>query len=631
MSVNEKKSENNTAACKAVNSRIGGQAVMEGIMMRNDDRYAISVRKPDQNIETKVESTGSLANNKWLKIPIVRGVYSFISSLVTGISCLMFSATFFEEEEETVKKPLTKEEEEAKAKKKEKEDKLLITGTLIVAIALAVGIFMALPYFLMHLLERRVSQTWILSLFESIVRVVIFLVYIILISRMKDIQRTFMYHGAEHKCINCVEHGLPLNIENVMKSSRFHKRCGTSFLFFVVIVSAVFLMLIQAESHVTRLVIRLALIPVIAGVSYEIIRFAGSSNNKFVNLLSKPGLAIQNFTTREPDESMAEVAITAVEAVFDWRAFLKEKFGLDVPKWTCRQAAMNLSVEFRRAGVPEAYPAARAIVMYAVGASSLKEYAAVMNDVLTDTKRLEIEGLAKRRLNGEPVQYITGSADFYGRAFHVEPGVLIPRFDTENLVSRALELCSENDSVLDLCTGSGCIIVSLCCENKTLRGTGSDISDKALAAARKNAEKYSAGCAFVKSDLFENIDGKYDMIVSNPPYIRTADIQNLETEVKDHEPAAALDGGPDGLKYYRRIAAEAPAYLNAGGRLCLEIGFDQAEEVKQILEDTGFVRIEVSRDIAGNERVITCALPGEEETMEEPQTQEILPEEDDVR
>ena len=203
----------------------------------------------------------------------------------------------------------------------------MMTGTLIFSIVIAVAVFMMLTYFLTNLLRQVIASKWIISLLESIVRVVIFLGYLLLVSRMKDIQRTFMYHGAEHKCINCIEHGLELNVENVMKSSRLHKRCGTSFLFFVIIVSAVFLMFIQVESHVWRIVIRLLLVPVIAGVSYEIIRLAGRSENPLVNLLSKPGMALQKLTTKEPDETQAEVAIAAVEAVFDWRTFLKENYG----------------------------------------------------------------------------------------------------------------------------------------------------------------------------------------------------------------------------------------------------------------------------------------------------------------
>lgn len=310
-------------------SNIGGQAVMEGIMMRHKDEYSIAVRKPDQTIELKVEKYKPVVNCKpLLKTPFIRGVFNFVDSLVMGISCLMYSASFFEEDEdaEAKKKAMTEEEKKKQEVKEQKEEKLFMAGTLVLSIVLAVGVFFLLPYFLTNLLRNVISSKFLISFLEAVVRICIFLVYLFLISRMKDIQRTFEYHGAEHKCINCIEHGMELTVENVLKSSRLHKRCGTSFLFFVMIVSAVLLMLVQTESHVMRIVWRLVLIPVVAGVSYEIIRLAGNSDNKFISLLSKPGMALQKLTTREPDAEEAEVAIAAVEAVFDWKKYLEENF-----------------------------------------------------------------------------------------------------------------------------------------------------------------------------------------------------------------------------------------------------------------------------------------------------------------
>lgn len=312
---------------KMKSSNIGGQAVMEGIMMRHKDVYSVAVRKPDGTIELKVEPYKPVINCKpLLKVPFVRGVFNFVDSLVMGISCLMYSASFFEEEEEKEKKELTEEEKTALEKKKEKEEKLFMAGTLVLSLVLAVGIFFLLPYFLTNLLRNVFISPYVANLLEAVLRIFIFFCYMVLISRMKDIQRTFEYHGAEHKCINCIENGWELTVENVLKSSRLHKRCGTSFLFFVMIVSAVLLMLVQSESHVMRLVWRLVLIPVVAGVSYEIIRLAGNSDNKLIGLLSKPGLALQQLTTREPDAEEAEVAIAAVEAVFDWKTYLRDNF-----------------------------------------------------------------------------------------------------------------------------------------------------------------------------------------------------------------------------------------------------------------------------------------------------------------
>lgn len=299
-------------------SGIGGQAVMEGVMMKNKDRYAVAVRKPDQEIVVEVKDyTGIIKNEKIKNIPILRGVLNFIDSLVLGISTLTYSASFFEEEESEKKKQL-----DEKQKKKKENAEMGITVAL--SFVLAIAIFMILPYYLSLFFQKYIASPTVLALIEGVIRLVIFVVYILLISRMEDIQRTFMYHGAEHKCINCIEHGMELNVENVRKSSRQHKRCGTSFLLYVLVLSILFFAFIRVDNRILRLLLRVVLIPVIAGVSYEFIRLAGRSENKFVTALSKPGLWLQKLTTKEPDDAMIEVGIASVEAVFDWRSFQKD-------------------------------------------------------------------------------------------------------------------------------------------------------------------------------------------------------------------------------------------------------------------------------------------------------------------
>ena len=299
-------------------SNIGGQAVLEGIMMRNGPKYSVAVRRPDGEIAVDVKDYKSVIPWKTpLKIPFIRGIFNFVDSLVLGMRTLTYSASFFEEEEGEI---LTEEE----AAKREKQEKLLMNATVVVAVVLAVAIFMVLPYYLSRIVENYTSSRAVMTIFEGVIRVVIFLLYILLISRTKDIKRTFMYQGAEHKCINCIEHGLELNVENVRKSSKQHKRCGKSFLFFVMIVSIIFCFFIVTDSPVLRVVFRIALFPLIAGVSYEIIRLAGNSENPVVNLLSKPGMWVQNMTTKEPDDSMIEVGIRAVEEVFDWKTWQRE-------------------------------------------------------------------------------------------------------------------------------------------------------------------------------------------------------------------------------------------------------------------------------------------------------------------
>ena len=301
-------------------SGIGGQAVMEGIMMKNGENYAVAIRKPDNEIIVKQDVDHSYQKHEKIrKIPFIRGMFNFIDSLVLGMSTLTYSAEFYEEEEEPTKLDLFLARILGGF-----GEKVVMGMTVALSIILAVAIFMVCPFLLAKLFERVIVSQLVLSLVEGVIRVGILLGYIGLISRIEDIQRVFMYHGAEHKCINCIEHGMELTVENVMKSSKEHKRCGTSFLLVVMFVSIIFFLFIRVDSTWMRLGLRILLVPFIAGVSYEFIRLAGNSESKLVNILSKPGMLLQGLTTKEPDESMVEVAIKAVEAVFDWRAFLEE-------------------------------------------------------------------------------------------------------------------------------------------------------------------------------------------------------------------------------------------------------------------------------------------------------------------
>ena len=308
-------------------SGVGGQAVMEGVMMKNQDRYAVAVRKPDHQIDVKVENYKSTIKNEKIRhLPIVRGVVNFVESLVLGMSTLMYSASFFEDEEEDNKKKNLSEEERKKLEEKEKkQEKALMGGTVAFSIVFALALFFALPYFLSGFFHKVIASETLIALIEGLIRLAIFLGYIAIISLTPDIKRVFMYHGAEHKCINCIEHGMELNVENVRKSSRLHKRCGTSFLLIVMLISIVFFMFIRVDSRIQQLVLRLLLIPVIAGVSYEFIRLAGRYDNWFVNALSQPGLWMQRLTTKEPEDDMIEVGIASVEAVFDWKKWQKEE------------------------------------------------------------------------------------------------------------------------------------------------------------------------------------------------------------------------------------------------------------------------------------------------------------------
>lgn len=295
-------------------SGIGGQAVMEGVMMKYKDTYAVAVRKPDHEIIIEKREYKGICKNKALRnLIFVRGIISFVESMALGMSTLTFSASFFEEEENG-------KEAKPKSEKREKAE----TGfTVLLSFVLAMAIFMALPFYASLFFQRYIPSETLVIFIEGVLRLLIFFAYIVLISRMEDIRRVFMYHGAEHKCINCIEHGMDLTVENVKRSSREHKRCGTSFLFFVVIITIIATMFIRVDSRILRLVLRIAIIPLVAGVSYEFIRLAGRSEDPLINLLSKPGLWMQKLTTREPDEEMIEVGIASVEAVFDWKGYVE--------------------------------------------------------------------------------------------------------------------------------------------------------------------------------------------------------------------------------------------------------------------------------------------------------------------
>ena len=480
---------------------------------------------------------------------------------------------------------------------------------------LAIAIFMVLPYGISNLFRKVIPSYLVRIILEGVIRIAIFVAYIWLISRMEDIRRLYQYHGAEHKCINCIEHGLPLTVENVRVSSKEHKRCGTSFLMFVMIVGIVLLFFVKTESHILRVVIRIALLPIIAGISYEIIRVAGSSDHPVVNFLSKPGLMLQRLTTKEPDDSMIEVAIASVEAVFDWRAYLMENF----PSGPADQEEKGEGMTYREvwnwgkeilrhAGIPEADLDAWFLLEYVTGMTKTQYYVRDQEE-MDSAKRKAYEEYIKRRGERIPLQHITGVQEFMGYPFAVDETVLIPRQDTEILVEEADRVArqSKAERILDVCTGSGCVLLSLLKMDERRRGVGSDLSGDALKVAEMNREKLGISkerCTFFKSDLFEKIEGDYDLIVSNPPYIRTEEIEKLQEEVRLYDPYEALDGKEDGLYFYRRMISEAELYLRKGGSLLFEIGYDQAEEVSGLFKEAGFEQIRVKKDLAGLDRVV---------------------------
>ncbi len=310
-------------------SGIGGQAVLEGVMMKNQEKYAVAVRKPNGEIAVELENhQGLLHGNKLKELPFVRGIFNFIDSLVLGMKSLNYSASFYEEEEQTD----AGEKEGGESRKEgagKKGEKLMTTLVTVLSVVLALGIFVVLPYYLAAFLGSSIRNESLKAILEGVIRIVIFVLYVWGISAMRDIRRLYRYHGAEHKCINCIERGRPLTVHNAMRSSRLHRRCGTSFIFFVLFVSIILFFFIRVDSPLQRVALRILLMPVVAGISYEIIRLAGRSDNVLVRLISAPGMLLQRMTTKEPDREMIEVAIAAVEAVFDWKKYLCENFAYD--------------------------------------------------------------------------------------------------------------------------------------------------------------------------------------------------------------------------------------------------------------------------------------------------------------
>lgn len=565
---------------------IGGQALLEGVMMRGASSVAMAVRAPDGEIELKTERLKK--RSKASRIPVVRGVISFVSSLVVGMSSLLKSAEVSAPEEEAPSKGST-------------------AIAVIMGVVLAVGLFIALPWFVGWSIKRWTTfdNVGVISVIEGCTRLLIFIAYLALVRLMSDIKRTFMYHGAEHRTINCYERGLPLTVENVQSCSTKHNRCGTTFLFFVVIFAILMYALLNwiftlfhgyeylFENFFFTLMIRLLLLPLIAGLSYELLRgLAMLPDNKFTNALRAPGLALQKLSTCIPDDDMAEVAIVAFNAVLELDA--------DPNKPTVDFYERDFAAERKKLAerLPDDPQDADWIFCEILG-KSRGELGGVQKIKSGLVKKAN--EYADRLLAGEPLDYILGNSDFCGVKINVDDRVLIPRFETELLANLAVEAVGERQArVLDLCTGSGCIAAVIA------RGTdaeivAADISDDALAVAQTNLKGLNV--SLVKSDMFQALEGKFDLIVSNPPYVRSADIDGLQPQVTA-QPRIALDGGDDGLAFYRRIAEQADEYLTDDGVIMVEVGYDQAAEVTELFKTVG--KCETIKDLDGIERIVIC-------------------------
>ena len=495
---------------------------------------------------------------------------------------------------------------------------VLMAFSVVLGIVLAVGLFVFLPNFLSGLICDNVAaiagsplkSLWY-SLIEGGIMIAIFICYILLVTLMKDVRRVFMYHGAEHKVISCYEHGLELTVENAKKMRREHSRCGTTFLFFVVTVSILVFVLInfmldrcgllvgnKVLDALIKLGFKLLFLPVVAGVSYELLKLLAKSDCLLVRILRAPGMALQKLTTKEPTDDMLEVSLTAFKTVMvmDENPNLAErKFEISVPYAIARKNAEQVAKDADAADMDWLF--AETAGVRRSGLSELK--------ALTKQQYDKVMEIAKLMSDGTPLQYALGNTDFYGIRLAVNKNVLIPRPETEELAERAIAEASAMQSegrkirVLDLCTGSGAIALAVALKSGA-EVSASDVSEGALQVARANALNVGADIKFIKSDMWTDIADEFDVIVSNPPYIPTEDIKTLDGRVKGFEPLLALDGGNDGLRFYREIALGLDGHLAKNGVLLLEFGINQADAVAEIFADYD---TRIIKDMAGIERI----------------------------
>ena len=579
-------------------TNIGGQAVLEGVMMRGQSSMAISVRDEDGVIRLETERMKPIKEKNFIfRTPFIRGVISFFNSLFSGTKILLRSAEVYGEGEPS------KFEKFLSEKLKIDVLKVVMFIGVLLGLGLAVALFMLLPNFLTDLIANPIglekTSVWF-NLIEVGLKIVIFIVYILLTMLMKDIRRTYMYHGAEHKTISCYERGLELTVENVRSSTRLHDRCGTTFTFLVLFISILVFSVANAFLGAAviwqRVLIKLSLLPLVAGISYEVLKLLAKTEHPFFLIFKAPGLALQLLTTKEPTDDMIEVAINSFNTVLAMDADPSiEPVRFVTAEKVC-DALKRVSEELKAGGVEEDAESEWLVsVITGIKRSDLSTDAYV-----SPGKVEKINAAVKERLTGRPLWYVLGNCDFYGYELKVDERALIPRPETEELVMHACKLIKKESTVLDLCTGSGAIAIAV--KLKTGAAvTASDISKDALSLAKENAENLGAEINFIESDMFEGIDGKFDFILSNPPYIKKEDIPSLQKEIS-FEPITALDGGSDGLDYYRIIAAHAKERLNENAVMFLEFGIGQGEALKDLFKD--YSEVEIIKDVNGTDRIL---------------------------
>lgn len=583
-------------------TKIGGQAVIEGVMMRGAQSMALAVR--DETGTIRLETTRLPAKKPWYKkVPFLRGVINLVTSMIEGTKIIGKSAEIMAEEEIDVSNG--------------KGMGVLMGFSTILGVVLALCLFILLPtgitsgiFALAKLDANSLEWVWLKSLIEGVCKMAILIIYMWGVSRMKEINRLFMYHGAEHKTIACFEAEMDLTVENVQKCSRYHDRCGTSFIVFVVILSIILMMILDiicAACHFTlflekwwlRTLLKIALLPLTAGFSYEMLMLMARSNFVLFRPFKWLGKQFQRLTTREPDDEMCEVAITSFNAVLNMdsdESIAETKFPEPI-------TLAEFKTQLQQSGIMEII-GEKDVNWLTCAVLNIKQKDVDREDVKVPFGwTIRLEKMKERLKNGEPWQYVVGNVEFYKRMFAVNKDTLIPRQETELVCEQLLKQINKKSSVLDLCCGSGVIGITAALEtgaNVTLV----DISKDALKVAKYNAKRNKAKVDIICSDMFKNLCGRCNAIVCNPPYIERDVIDTLDASVKDYEPRLALDGGVDGLDFYRVLADQAPKFLAKGGLLVLEIGYNQGEAVKALLE-TKF-DVEVIKDYGGNDRIITA-------------------------
>ena len=572
---------------------VGGQAIIEGVMMRGSKGLATAVRTPNGKIEVKVKKTKPITKKyRILNIPVIRGAAVLIDSLIVGINTLNYSASFFEEDEEESKFDIWL--------KKKLGDKgandLIVTITMIISL-------LGIPTAVASIFKNMGLSPIILNLIESAIRIAILISYMYLISKLDDIYRVFQYHGAEHKTIFCYEAEEKLTVENVRKFGRLHPRCGTNFLFLTMIVSIVLFTLTGWGGFWQRLILRIVLMPIVAGITYELIKWLGRTESKLGKIIAYPGLKLQELTTKEPDDAQLEVAIKSLMAAE----------GIEYKK-TIGELLIDGNKILKEADV-ETYILDTQLLLGKVLGKDKLYLITNKEEEVNKFKEREFYKLINKRKEKMPIKYILKSAEFMGLDFHVQEGVLIPRGDTEILVEETLKTIEDDReyTVCDLCCGSGAIGISIAYLRENTKVDLIDYYDIPERVTKRNITKHNLNsrATFIKSDLLEEVinqQKKYDILVSNPPYIKEEVIETLMDDVKKYEPHTALSGGEDGLYFYKKIVDDSDKILNKDGILAFEIGHDQGKEVSDLMIEKGYKNVRIVKDLAGHDRVVIGEL-----------------------